>query len=115
MKNKTTLPTAEIIKSFTREMIDALPNWDDHDKTGLGGFAKKQWMKAPASLVFIVIKDKHDIGYVTLNSYNGAISKNFFTGSIFLRDVFGGKMWVAGPMNMYSDIQHYVTNPEVTV
>lgn len=114
MKTKATLPTQEQVKSFTQEQIEALPRWNEHDKIQLNSFAKATWMKAPSSLVYIINKDTNDIAYVNCNRHNGVISKYFYAGMTFLRSIAGSEMWVNATMNMYSDIHHYVTNPEVT-
>lgn len=110
-KMKATLPNAETVKAFTQSQIEALPSWHSHDDVELNSFAKLTWGKAKSSLVFIIKKEANSIAYVQCNPFNGIISSSLFAGMTFLRDIAGGKMWIHGPMTMYSDIHHYVTNP----
>ena len=68
------LPKAAEVMAFSQEQINALPFFYDLDKIKEGGFAKRTWAKAPASLVYIARIDGPHVYWAFANKLNGIIN-----------------------------------------
>lgn len=80
---KVKLPTVEKVKSFTQEMIDKLPRYDDIENLKAGDFARYGWMRAPNSLVYILHVDPFTVYYQWANAFNGYVDpKEGYAASI---------------------------------
>lgn len=108
MKQTISLPTSAEVMAFTREQIEKLPSYTKVDQLPVGSFAKKGWLKAPSSLVYILRNEVIEgsgnaFSYVNCNIYNGVVSDQYYACSAYQREwPDGGKYFQLQGNNLYS-------------
>ncbi len=97
------LPTPEVIMAFSKDDVNALPNYYDLDNIKVGGFAKKGWLKAGNSLVFIMGIDGNTVYWTWANAFNGYISADGWASNVKRWESIAGSGWTVYSENRQSN------------